>query len=199
MQDILLMALFALTLSISPGPVNIIALSSGLNYGITQSVRFIGGATTGFTILLLLIGLGLQSIAKTGGVLFHGLALAGSSLILYFGYKLMTSDGALGKTQSKCPSFWQGFALQWLNPKAWGACVAAISLFNLEQSDSDLYYFVGQYCILCFIGVGSWAVFGNQVERWLDTARKRKLFNRGLGVTLIILAGFLIVQNFAYG
>ncbi len=197
MEDIFLMALFALTLSISPGPVNIIALSSGLNYGIAQSVRFVGGATAGFNVLLLIIGLGLQSVAETGSILFDGLALAGSSLILYFGYKLVTSDGTLGKAQSECPSFWQGFALQWFNPKAWGACVAAISLFNLEQSNSDLYYFVGQYCILCFIGVGSWAVFGNQMERWLDTNRKRKLFNTGLGVILIILACFLLIQNFS--
>ena len=196
MEQAFLMAVFAFSMSASPGPVNVIALSSGLNYGIAGSLRFVGGAAIGFTLLLLLIGLGLQAFADESDLLFDILTVFGVSLILYFGYKLITSDGDFSSSQTNAPSFWQGFILQWLNPKAWGACIASVSLFNLEQSRADLYYFVAQYLVLCFIGVGLWAVGGNQVNRWLDTQVKRRWFNAVLGIVLIGLAALLLYQNF---
>lgn len=89
--------------------------------------------------------------------------------------------------------------MQWLNPKAWGACIAAVSIYNLENSRPDLYFFVALYCIICFFGIGSWAVFGSQIDRWLNTARKRMAFNAVLGVILIALAGLLLAQKFVLG
>lgn len=196
MNQIIAMALFALTMSISPGPVNLITLSTGINHGVRRAVGFVSGATIGFTLLLFLIGLGLQIIAEKAGPILDILTVLGVALIIYFGYKLSTSDGQIDVADQPVPNFWQGAALQWLNPKAWGACIAAVSLFNLDQSRADLNYFVAQYCVICFIGVGSWAVFGSQVAKWLDTTAKQKMFNRVLGITLIALALLLLVQNF---
>ena len=53
------MCLFALSMSISPGPVNLVTFSSGLNYGFVPSLRFVAGAATGFTLhnnLLIIVG-----------------------------------------------------------------------------------------------------------------------------------------------
>ena len=100
------MVLFALTMSISPGPVNLITLSTGLNYGVRKAVGFASGATIAFTLLLLLIGLGLQVVADQMDTLLDMLAILGSALIIYFGYKLATSDGRLDATAHPIPSFW---------------------------------------------------------------------------------------------
>ncbi|KAB0543471.1 LysE family translocator, partial [Pseudomonas palleroniana] len=48
MSLILSMAAFALVASITPGPVNIVALSSGARYGFRATLRHVGGATLGF-------------------------------------------------------------------------------------------------------------------------------------------------------
>lgn len=48
---------FSLAMSISPGPVNMIILSSGVNYGAKRTIRYVSGATIGFTLLLLFVGL----------------------------------------------------------------------------------------------------------------------------------------------
>jgi threonine/homoserine/homoserine lactone efflux protein len=44
MSDFLSMAAFALAASISPGPVNIVALSTGAQYGLRVSMRHVTGA-----------------------------------------------------------------------------------------------------------------------------------------------------------
>jgi len=193
------MALFALTMSISPGPVNLITLSTGLNHGVRKAVGFVSGATIAFTLLLLFIGLGLQAVADQMGILLDVLTVLGAALIIYFGYKLATSDGQLDITDHPVPGFWQGAALQWFNPKAWGACIAAVSIFNLENSKPDLYFFVALYCFICFFGIGSWAVFGSRIDKWLNTVRRRVAFNAVLGIILIALAVLLLGQKFVWG
>ena len=196
MQQIYAMALFALTMSVSPGPVNIITLSTGLNHGVRSALGFVSGATAGFTLLLFLIGIGMSAITESFGWLIDVLSLLGSGLIVFFGYKLLTSDGKLEQDQHSKPSFWQGVALQWLNPKAWGACVGAVGLFGLDQSRSTLYLFTGLYCFICFFGIGSWAWFGSLINRMLSTSTRRVVFNQVLGVTLVLLASFLLYQRF---
>ena len=51
------MAAFALVASITPGPVNIVALGAGAQYGFRASQRHVAGATLGFVLLLVLMDL----------------------------------------------------------------------------------------------------------------------------------------------
>lgn len=190
MTDLFAKILFALTLSIAPGPVNLITLSTGLNHGARRALRFVFGATAGFTLLLLLIGLGAQAVAGPARMLFEELAVLGAGLIGYFGVMLLRSDGEQAMQEQPVPTMWQGAALQWLNPKAWGACLASVSLFDLQESAGALYGFVGMYFVACFVGVGSWALFGAQAERWLRSPVRRRWFNRGLGA---ILCGMAVI------
>jgi threonine/homoserine/homoserine lactone efflux protein len=62
MSIFLSMAAFALAASISPRPVNNVALSAGAQYGLAASMRHVTGATFGFALLLLSTGLGLHEL-----------------------------------------------------------------------------------------------------------------------------------------
>ena len=92
MSIILAMSLFSLSMSISPGPVNFITLSTGANHGFRSAVPFVSGATICFTLLLLLIGMGLGQLAEDHAAFLDLLGYGGSALICYMGYKIATSD-----------------------------------------------------------------------------------------------------------
>ena len=62
MSLIMSMAAFALATSITPGPVNVVALGSGARFGFAASQKHVAGAALGFTLLLVLIGLGLHEL-----------------------------------------------------------------------------------------------------------------------------------------
>ena len=64
MSVIFSMAAFALASSISPGPVNIVSLGCGARHGLRAALPHVTGATLGFILLLLLIGLGLHEVLK---------------------------------------------------------------------------------------------------------------------------------------
>ena len=52
MTLIFAMCSFALSMSISPGPVNLVTLSSGINHGFLRTLPFVAGASIGFSLLL---------------------------------------------------------------------------------------------------------------------------------------------------
>jgi len=192
MSVILAMCLFSLSMSISPGPVNLITLSTGVNHGVRSAMPFVAGATVGFSILLLFIGLGVGQVAAENGELMAMLGYIGSGFICYMGYKIATSDGNIEIKRRNRPTFIHGAALQLLNPKAWIACLAGVSAFNLSASYEALMVFSTLYFIICYASVSSWAILGARISHLLTDERYLLMFNRVMGGTLVVVAIYLV-------
>ena len=80
MTVFLAMAVFSFVMSISPGPVNIITLSIGANSGFRSALPFVSGATVGFTLLLLLIGIGLGESVMSAPYFIDVISVIGTVL-----------------------------------------------------------------------------------------------------------------------
>ena len=184
---------FSLAMSISPGPVNMMIISSGINHGVKKTIPFISGATIGFTLLLVLIGFGLMNILNLFPSLFNYFEIAGATFIIYMGYKIVTSTSNLSikNNNKKTLKFYEGFLLQWLNPKAWIACVSGVSMF--VSSDSAFAVFVIMYFVVCYISLSLWGVLGQKATKFLNTPIKLKVFNIIMGGILIFSASSLLI------
>jgi threonine/homoserine/homoserine lactone efflux protein len=112
------------------------------------------------------------------------------------GYLIALSKPELDIKEQKQPTFIQGFLLQWLNPKAWIACVAGVSLFSVPDSNQLFLTFSLVYFITCYFSLFSWSVLGNKVTILLNSEFKLKLFNQLMGGLLIITACFLLYSQF---
>jgi threonine/homoserine/homoserine lactone efflux protein len=189
---------FSLAMSISPGPVNMIILSSGANYGIRKTFSFVSGATIGFTLLLLFIGLGFYKIIDLYPSFLKYLAIAGSLFIVYMGYLVATSKSELTITNHNKPTFMQGFLLQWLNPKAWIACVAGVSLFSNSNNHYVFLTFSLIYFLVCYASLFSWSLLGSKATILLNNNVKLNTFNQLMGGLLIVTACLLIYSQFNY-
>lgn len=189
------MCIFSLTMSISPGPVNMTIIASGAAYGFRRTFPFVSGATIGFILLLLSLGLGLMQVATAYPALLKYLSVAGSSFIFYVGYKIATANTELSIQETACPGFRQGFLMQWLNPKAWLACIAGISMFAGAGSHSLLFLFSGLYFIICYLSLATWAVMGTRLGVILNSPKKMAFFNMVMGVLLCACAAYLLVTS----
>lgn len=196
MSSILAMCLFSLSMSISPGPVNLITLSTGANHGLRRALPFVSGATIGFTLLLLLVGLGLGGLAADYGLFLDSLGYGGAALICYMGFKIATSDPKIEIARAEVPGFVQGFLLQWLNPKAWAASIAGVSAFDLAGAHARLGLFVLLYFAICYLGIGCWAVVGDRIHLIFRTPRSLKAFNLVMGGGLVLVALYLLLQRY---
>lgn len=187
------MAAFALAASISPGPVNIVALGAGARHGLRPAMRHVTGATLGFILLLVLIGLGLHEVLRHWPGLAVALHWAGVLFLLYMACKLARDDGALGEGRdTHAPSLLRGAAMQWLNPKAWLACVAGIGAFVGQGETALLGQFSLIYLVICYLSLGCWALAGSLIRSYLDNPRRLRLFNRSLAALLVLSALYLM-------
>ncbi|CAM3148113.1 transporter [Legionella steigerwaltii] len=198
MTLLLAMFSFSLVMSITPGPVNMIILSSGINYGVKRTIPYVSGATLGFTLLLLFIGFGLSQFISAYPFFLTYLAFAGSSYIVYMGYKIAASKPELEATKKDNPKFYEGFLLQWINPKAWVACVSGASIFSTANSYDPFLKFTLIYFIVCYMSLGIWAILGDKVSYLLNDRLRLRLFNFIMGLLLMITAGYLCFSQINY-
>lgn len=191
MSLIFAMISFSLAMSISPGPVNMIILSSGVNNGVKKTIPYVSGATIGFTLLLLFIGLVLEQFISAYPFFLAYLAIGGALFIMYMGYKIASSKPEIEVKEINIPKFYEGFLLQWLNPKAWIACVSGVSIFSSAESHTPFLIFTVIYFLVCYVSLGLWAILGDKVSLLLNTRSRLRLFNLAMGLLLIITAIYL--------
>ncbi|RWB53123.1 MAG: LysE family translocator [Mesorhizobium sp.] len=193
MSVLLSMAAFALASSISPGPVNVVALSAGAQHGFAASLRHVSGATIGFTLLLLLVGLGLHELLAQVPVLVEVVKWAGVAFLLYMAYRLAVDEGRLGAdAPSRGPSFVYGAAMQWLNPKAWLASLAGMGAYAADGDGQLVWQFAVIYFVVCYVSIASWAYAGTHLRKYLQAPRRVRLFNRAMAALLGASALYLV-------
>ncbi|HEY8606065.1 MAG TPA: LysE family translocator [Noviherbaspirillum sp.] len=188
------MAAFALAASISPGPVNIVALGSGARYGFTASLPHVTGATIGFSLLLLLTGLGLHEMIVQWPQLTEAIRWAGAAFLLYMAWRLAMDSGELDAgPATRRPSIAQGAAMQWLNPKAWLASVAGMGTYASGGDAAAVWLFTGVYFVICYLSIASWAWAGSFLQDYLQESARVRFFNRVMATMIMLSVVYLIV------
>lgn len=193
MSTTLSMAAFALATSITPGPVNIVALGSGARHGFRASIPHVTGATVGFSLLLLLTGLGLSELLHAWPFLTDAIRWAGIAFLLYMAWKLAADSGSLeGGDAAGRPSLLYGAAMQWLNPKAWLAAVAGMGTYAAHGDTAVVWWFAAVYFLVCYLSIASWAWAGALLQQHLREARRVRLFNRSMALLLVLSIAYLV-------
>lgn len=188
------MVSFSLAMSISPWPVNFVIVSSGASFGFRKTFSFVSGATIGFTSLLVLIGLGFYKVIELYPFFLNYLSIAGCLFIIYLGFLIATSKPELNIEEPKLRTFTQGFLLQWLNPKAWIACVSGTSLFSSPENNIQFLSFSLIYFVVCYLSLCSWSLLGEKATVLLDSELKLKIFNIANGASANSYSMFFVVH-----
>lgn len=192
---ILPMTAFALAASISPGPVNLVCLSSGTRYPLARGLIFVTGATLGFIVLFVTVGLGLYSVLTVVPGFNAILRWAGVAFLLYLSVQLFRDDGRLpeGETR-KAPGFITGAVMQWLNPKAWLASASGIGAYTSGNNVHEVIIFAALYLPICWLSLSCWVYAGAFLRRYLHRPRVLVTLNRTLALLLALSCVYLLIE-----
>ncbi len=182
--------IFTLVTAASPGPVNLLAMSAGVSVPLSQGLRFVFGATTGFCLLVLLSGLGLQSLIKVYPGILTALRFGSAAFLLWLTWLLWRADGRLDSNSGFRPGFFHGALLQWLNPKAWLSSLSIVSLYA-PGGLFALGLMIGIYYIVCFCSITAWLLAGHFLAKWLQNPAYLQRFNRSLAILLLLSLFYL--------
>lgn len=190
MQFEILIALigFAFVTSITPGPNNLMLLSSGVNYGFVRTLPHMLGIGSGFAFLLVCVGIGLGQLFEFFPLALTVIKIAGGSYLLYLAYKIATS-GPIGQADNigKPMTFIQAALFQWVNPKAWVMAVSSMSAYtSTDQYNFTVFIIAVVFPIVNIPSVACWAMFGTSMRRFLQDPVKLKYFNYLMAALLVI-------------
>mgnify|MGYP003635942423 FL=1 len=191
---ILPMSAFALAASISPGPVNLVCLSSGTRYPVSRGLIFVTGATLGFIALFVAVGLGLYSLLTVVPMLETLLRWGGVAFLLYLSIKLAMDSGQLPETGvDKAPGFGTGAIMQWLNPKAWLASASGIGAYTSANDLNQILLFASLYLPICWLSLACWVYAGAFLRRYVQRPVVLMAINRTMALLLAISCLYLVI------
>lgn len=181
--------LFAVVTSASPGPVNIVAASSGVHFGLRRSLGQVLGASLGFALLLLMLGYGPGAMLARWEPLQNTLRWVGSVFLLYLAwqiYKAPTPDEP-GQPAANPPHFLDGLLAQWVNPKAWIVAATGVSSYTLPGTHylASVWLLAGVFFMVCLPSIGAWAAFGTGARHLLSSASALHRFNLTMALALL--------------
>ena len=179
---------YAFVTSITPGPNNLMLLTSGVNFGFTRTIPHMLGVGIGFMVMLLAVGLGISAVLAAFPVLHTGLKVAGAVYLLYLSWKIAmtrTFDGGT-ESRSRPMTFLEAAAFQWVNPKAWVMAVTAMATYTSHNAYIFTVLLVGlAFAAVNLPCVSSWAGFGTLMRGWLSDPVRLKWFNISMAVLLV--------------
>jgi len=181
--------LFAVSSSVTPGPNNIMLMSSGLNFGVKRSLPLLCGICVGFALMLLLVGFGFAQLFEIFPQLHFVIKCAGVVYLLYLAYLIAKSAAAPSASQAAEPfSFIKGALFQWVNGKAWVVATGAIATFTSVGSHfhSQNLLIATTFLLVSFPCVGLWLAFGSGLQSLLNSAKRRSYFNFSMAGLLVI-------------
>lgn len=115
-MNILSFIFYCIIVTYTPGPSNIMILSITQNQGYTRALRFTAGATTAFTLLLIISALLNSLMVTVLPDILKVLQIIGSIYILYLAYQIFRMNITDSDNESSA-TFKSGFLMQFINPK----------------------------------------------------------------------------------
>src|SRR5204862_4060996 len=176
MSNSLLIAfvMFAVVMFFTPGPNNIMLLSSGLTYGFRRTVPHIAGITVGFAFMIAAVGLGLGTIFIAYPVLQTILKYAGAAYLIYLAAVIAISGPATADQDIRRGpmTFWGAAMFQWINAKGWVMVIGTITAYAAIAAFP--WNIVIQTVLSLVMGTAStivWALFGTSLRPVLTSSK----------------------------
>ncbi|MEC2343854.1 LysE family transporter [Paenibacillus barengoltzii] len=172
-MDITSFLMYCFIVTFTPGPTNIVILSTAHNYGAKKAMEYTYGSTIAFGLLLSISAI-LNTVLITilPKVLLF-MQLIGTMYMLYLAYQIYRMD-ASEPTNNSTGTFVSGFLMQFLNPKVVLFTLTVIPSFILPYYTDmvTLTISVVVITIIGFLAFVTWVSFGELFKKFLQSHKR---------------------------
>ncbi|WP_319475712.1 LysE family translocator [Marispirochaeta aestuarii] len=167
--------LFTLSMTITPGPNNMLLTASGARFGYRRTLPLIGGIVLGIISQLVLSALGLGVLFQSIPVLKGLLKVFGVLYLVYLAYRIAFTPGKkkYGKEAEQPLGLMAGAGFQYLNPKAYIMSITAMSVYPVqgELFLPSALLIIAFFLVITPLAISVWAGFGTLLGRLMSSAR----------------------------
>jgi threonine/homoserine/homoserine lactone efflux protein len=179
---------FAAVMFFTPGPNNIMVLSSGLTYGFRRTLPHIAGITIGFAFMVGAVGLGFGTIFIAYPVLQTILKYAGAAYLIYLAAVIaMSKPVTPGQDNRRGPmTFWGAAVFQWVNVKGWVMVIGTITAYaGIASFPWNIVIQAVLSLLLGAVSTSVWALSGSSLRSFMTSPKAVRVFNIVMAVLLL--------------
>ena len=179
---------FAVVMFFTPGPNNVMLLSSGLNHGFHRTLPHIAGITIGVAFMVAAVGLGLGTIFLAYPVLQTILKYAGAAYLVYLAVAIaMSGPLKAGQDNRRGPmSFWGAAVFQWVNVKGWVMVIGTITAYAaIARFPWNIAIQTALSLLLGVVSTSVWTLFGSALRPVLTSEKAVRAFNVIMALLLL--------------
>ncbi len=182
--------IFATVMYFTPGPNNIMVLSSGLTYGFRPTLPHIAGITIGCAFMVGAVGLGFGTVFVAYPVLQTILKYAGAAYLIYLAAAIATAEPVTpGQDNGRGPmTFWGAVLFQWVNVKGWVMVIGTITAYaGIAAFPWNIVIQVALCLLLGVVAPSIWTLSGSSLRSLMTSRRAVRAFN-------IVMAALLLAS-----
>jgi threonine/homoserine/homoserine lactone efflux protein len=201
-QSVLALIAFTFSAGMTPGPNNIMLMTSGVNFGFRRSVPHMAGVALGFPVMVAIIGVGFGATILALPWVHDAVSFIGIPYILWLAWHIAAADPSRGLAHEPAidgrepderigrprrpMSFLAASAFQWVNAKAWVMAIGMLALYAPVG-----YGVIGGIAIVIVVNVliailssVTWTAFGTVLAGLLSSPRRLRVFNIAMALLL---------------
>lgn len=186
---ILSIASFGMASTMTPGPNNIMLLSSGLTFGYKRTIPHALGINFGFPFMVVCVGLGIGKLFELYPFIYTVLKLAGISYMVWMAWHIANTKGSLETKNKKDKpfTFIQAALFQWVNPKAWIMAVTSTAAFITDHEMAFIQVMIISciYFICALVSTNAWAVGGLALRHFIRNEKWVQIFNITMAILIL--------------
>lgn len=198
MELLAALTVFAFVASATPGPNNLMLMTSGVNFGFQRTIPHMLGVTLGFAFMILVVGFGIAQVFAAEPRLYEVLKWVSTAYMIWLAWKIAMSGpvSAQANAAGKPMTFLQAALFQWVNPKGWAMALTGAAVYTVPAHYLlTLTIVAAVFGVICLPVVMCWASFGAGMRGFLQDPARVRVFNIAMAVLLLaslypVLAGW---------
>ena len=171
--------LFVSTVSMTPGPNNLLLAASGANYGFYRTLPHMCGVIVGFAIMVVASGFGLGMLLNEFPQVILPLKIMSVSFLLYLSWRIATGGAHVIEGKSQPLTFLPAVLFQTINPKG---ISFLLSIMGAQVSDAEpllpqlipLFILLPAFTVLSAF---TWTMFGTAIGKLMQSQGAFRVFN----------------------
>lgn len=186
--------LLAVPAFFTPGPNNLMLMSSTAKFGLARTMPHAIGIVLGFPLMVFFVALGLGEVFAAYPVIKTVLKFAAAAYLLWMAWHLLGLKIGEGEARQRPLRSHEAMLFQWINPKGWVMATTLAAAF--VTSGPERLWSVAGVSLGCLalspLSTGLWMLFGESLQAFL----KKTGTERFLGAVMALLVVAAVILFF---
>ncbi|WP_337101871.1 LysE family translocator [Paenibacillus sp. YIM B09110] len=188
-MDVTSFLIYCTIATFTPGPTNIVILSTVNKFGAKKAMKYAYGATAGFGSLLIISAILNALLLTIIPKILIVIQIIGSGYMLFLAYQIFKTDTS-NRTVNQSATFMSGFLMQFLNPKVVLFAITVIPSFIISYYNTFPAITVSIITItmIGFSAFTTWVLFGTIFKAFI------RKYNRFVNVIMAIFLAYAAIM-----